>query len=146
MPTWLRILLIVAVIFALIFAATAFVGYRWWMNNKDRLLEAAKHAEGDGEVFGRGKEATACVDEALTRAHSCRGLPCELTVRLFVDGCMKTATTTRDYCAAVPAQTEFLKRAQWSLDECTRRGQANDPRCGRIMQGIATACDREASK
>jgi hypothetical protein len=145
MPLWLRIILIIVLIVAMLGAMGAVIGYRWWMNNKEQLLQQAKHAQGDGEAFGQGKQATACVDEAMRQVHECGGLPCEIKVRLFLDGCMKSASNTRDYCASIPPRTEFIKRAQWTLDECGKRNLATDQRCTRVMQGLGSVCDREAS-
>jgi hypothetical protein len=68
-----------------------------------------------------------------------------MKVRLFVDGCMKTADS-HDFCASIPKQSEYLKRAEWSIGECQRRGMPNDQRCSRIMQAVGQACDTEASK
>jgi len=146
MPLWLRVILIIVLIFALLCAAGAVIGYRWWTNNKEHLLQQAKNAQGDGEAFGRGKEAVACVDESLRQLRDCDGLPCEIKVRLFLDGCMRSAANTHEYCASIPPRTEFLKRAQWALDECNRRNLGNDQRCGRVMQGVGAVCDHEASK
>ena len=146
MPVWLRVLLAVIVVFGLLFAGAAVLGYRWWMNNKSQLLDAAKHAQSDGETFGRGKQATACIDEALRQVHECGGFQCELKSRLFLDGCMRAAADAHEFCASVPRQNEFLKHAQWTIEECGRRGMATDQRCNRVMQGVGAACDREASK
>jgi hypothetical protein len=146
MPVWLRIILIILLIVAMLCATAAVIGYRWWTNNKDQLLQQAKHAESDGETFGQGKQTAACIDEGLRQARDCPGLPCEIKVRLFLDGCMKTTTDTRDYCASIPARTEFIKRAQWTLDECGKRNLSTDQRCSRVMQGVGSICDRETSK
>jgi len=146
MPAWLRVILIIVLIGALLCATAAVIGYRWFMNNKDRLLASAKHSQHDGEVFGQGKEATACIDEALAQVHACSGFSCELKARLFLDGCLRTATTTHSFCESVPGKTEFIKRAEWTFEQCTRRGMGADQRCTRVMQGVGTACDREASK
>lgn len=146
MPVWLRVLLILLLIVAMFCATAAVIGYRWWTNNKDQLLQQAKHAEGDGEAFGRGKQTTACIDEGLLQVRDCGGLPCEIKVRLFLDGCMKTATDAHDYCASIPARTEFIKRAQWTLDECGKHNLATDQRCSRMLQGVGSICDRETSK
>lgn len=146
MPVWLRVLLAVVLIFGLLFATAAVVGYRWWMNNKSRLLEAAKHAQSEGEEFGRGRQATACIDDTMRQVRECGGLPCELKARLFLDGCMRAATDAHEFCASVPPKDAFLRRAQWTIEECARRGMTADQRCNRVMQGVGTACDREASK
>lgn len=146
MPSWLRVLLIIFLVFAMIIAAAGVIGYRWWTNNKGRLMEAAKHAQSDGEAFGRGKDANACIDEGLAQVRECGGLPCELKVRLFVDGCMHAADT-HDFCASVPKQSEFIKHAEWTINECRRRGMQNDQRCTRVMDAASVACNRaEASK
>ena len=146
MPLWLRIIFIIMLIGVLVVVAAGVIGYRWWTNNKTHLMQQAKNAQGEGEAFGRGKEVNACIDEGLRQVQECGGLPCEIKVRLFLDGCMKSSANTHDYCASIPPRTEFLKHAKWALDECSRRNLATDQRCSRIMQGVGSICDRETSK
>ena len=146
MPVWLRVILILVLVFILIAATLVFFGYRWWSDNKGRLMDAAKRAEEEGEAFGRNVNASVCVDETLTRVKRCDGIPCELGTRLFLDGCLRTAARSPELCASMPARSEYLKRAQWTLDECARRNLAGDQRCSRVMQAVAIACDHEPSR
>ena len=146
MPLWLRIILIIMLIGVLVVVAAGMIGYRWWTNNKEQLLQQAKNAQGEGEAFGSGKPVAVCIDEGLRQVQECGGLPCEIKVRLFLDGCMRSAANTREYCGTVPPRTEFLKRAQWSIDECGRRNLSTDQRCNRVMQGVGGVCDHESSK
>jgi hypothetical protein len=146
MPLWLRAILIIMLIGALLVAVAGVIGYRWWTNNKDHLLQQAKSAQADGAAFGQGKEVTACIDEGIRQVQECGGLPCEIKVRLFLDGCMTSASNTRDYCASIPPRSAFLKRAQWTLEECGRRNLTTDQRCNRVMQGVGGICDHETSK
>jgi hypothetical protein len=146
MPGWLKVLLAIFLVIALLVATGVVLAYRWLSNNKGRLMAEGKQITAEGKAFGEGKQADDCITESLARLKQCEGFPCELRVRLFLDACV-SASDAKAFCATAPAPTEFIRSAQWSLDECARRGMRGDQRCTRVLQGAQAACERrEATK
>jgi hypothetical protein len=146
MPGWLKVLLAIVVVIALLAATGVVLAYRWFSNNKERLMAEGKQVAAEGKAFGEGKQADDCIAESLARVKKCNGFACEVRVRLFLDACV-SASDAKAFCATAPAPTEFVRSAKWSLEECARRGMPGDQRCTRLLQGAQAACERrEASR
>jgi hypothetical protein len=140
MPTWLKILLILAALGA-VGLGTCVGGVAYWANaNKDRLIDGTKTAATEGEAFGRGHSKDECVDDALSRVKGCAPLDfvCETMDRVRLASCMGVAAGG-SVCNGAPGPTEIVKSATWASDECARRGEASDA-CGRVMQSVVQAC------
>jgi len=121
MPTWAKVLLTIVAIGIALFIAAGFVGYHWVMKNKDHLMATRT----EGVAFGKGKDSSACVDGALKRLTG--GLTAQIDAKLFIEGCLTTATPSTPFCADVPPPSEIMKAAQWSVDQCRKRGQGKEP-------------------
>jgi hypothetical protein len=141
-PLWLRVILIIAVIGLVIAGTTGYLGYRWWSNNRGRLVSEGRRAMAEGKELGRGREAPQCIEAMIKRLQSCAGVPCELKTRLYFDGCLSTAELPPLLCTSIPPQDEIMKLVDWTRDECARRGMPGDPRCGRVLMQLRVRCDR----
>jgi hypothetical protein len=140
MPGWLKIVLAVVGFFILILIGFGVTGYIYFNQHKDEWMKAANVAKQEGEAFGAGKEASQCVDEAITRVGKCQGLPCEVGNRLFLNSCLSKASPSPQLCSSVPRRSEILRSAKWALDECGRRGLPNNQPCGRLLQEVQIYC------
>jgi len=141
MPAWLKIVLAVIGVFVLIvigFGVTVFI---YVNQHKEEWVKAGNVAKQEGEAYAAGKDAGQCVDEALRRLGSCRGLQCEVMSRLFLEQCMKKAAPAPQLCTNVPRRSEILASARWAIEECSRRGMANNQPCSRLLQEVQRHCD-----
>jgi hypothetical protein len=139
MPWWGWLLIIFGV-FALI--GIAGVGVLvWWINaNKDRIAGDAQKSMHDAREFATSHDQTACVDEGLRRGAQCDGIMCEANAQIFLKLCIQQAPKTAGFCESVPKPSEYMKTGTWIVDECRRRGQSNNQRCTRLLQGIPQGC------
>jgi hypothetical protein len=137
MPTWAKVLLTVVAIGIALFIAAGFIGYHWFMKNKDHFMTVRK----DGVAYGTGKEATQCVDAALTRLSG--GLSAQIDAKLYLDGCLTSATPSPTLCADVPPASEIMRSAQWSVDQCRKRGILNQQGCTQLFQSVSQYCQKQ---
>lgn len=137
MPTWAKVLLTIVAIGIALMIAAGFVGYHWFMKNKDQLLATRN----EGIEFGKGKDSSACVDAALTKLTG--GLTGGINAKIYIEGCLTTATPSTSFCADVPPPTEIMKAAQWSVDQCRKRGVKDQQGCTQVMQSVAQFCQKQ---
>lgn len=142
MPAWLKIVLIVIGVIVLILISFGVIGFVYFNRHKDEWMKAGAAAKQEGEAFAPGKDAAQCVDEGVRRLGTCSGLSCEITIRVFVQSCMRKAAPSPQLCTDVPRRTEILRSAKWAIDECSRRGLAGNQPCGRLMQEVQRYCER----
>ncbi len=143
MPTWLKVLLgIVAFVFALV-AVGIFFAYRWFQSNAPELRQKVESVAAEGEQFAKGRDANACVDEALARADRAGGFMDQVTLQMFLTSCLQHAAPSPELCANVPAPGELRKTMSWSAAECARRGRPNSQACGQLLGAIQQHCHKE---
>lgn len=140
MPTWVKVVLVVVIVGFLLLVAGVVIFARWMKSQRTRLQEQGKAAIEEAETFGKGKDGEACVAEALNRLKTADGFIGEAKTKIFLQHCLQTATVAPQTCEGVPAPTEILKTAQWTLDECARRGLANNQRCARLIGALQVHC------
>lgn len=113
----------------------------WLYGNSDRLAEEGKAAMHDGAHFGGGKEAPACVDEALRRLkEQDLGIIGEATNKVFLEACLDVTKRPAGFCDGVPPRDEILKSASWLLSRCEAAGRANDQPCTRLLGAVQESC------
>src|SRR5947207_2192143 len=111
MPTWLKVTLMLVVLSMALLIATIFVGYR----AMQRLTDDAQTITADASRFAQGKEAPACVNEAVARAVSCAkgDALCLMRAQMFLMNCVDHARMPPNYCASIPARNTFQIRNRW---------------------------------
>ena len=134
MPGWAKILLAVIGIIVAILIAGGFIGYHWVMKNKGQFTAMRQQ----GIEFGKGKDSNQCVDAALSRLSGT--LMSSVNARVFAGGCLTSATDSPDLCASVPPATEIIKSAQWGVEQCRKRGTADQQGCSQIFQEVMVHC------
>lgn len=140
MPLWLKIVLAAVAALVILVVAVGFGAYWYFTSHKDELMAMGKKAREEAESFAVGKDASQCVDESLRRAAACDGFICEGGVQIFLDACTEKAAASPELCTSAPPADEIMRSAQWSLDECKRRGYAESQRCSNILQRVQKYC------
>lgn len=148
MPRWLKVVLGVLAALLLLCLAGGLAGYLWLENNKERLKGVGERATTEGHDFGDGRDAEACVDEALQRLSARSGIVDQAEHKLFLKACLETAAREPEFCRDVPAKGELsaqsiLTNAGWAIGRCTAKGKAQDQDCTRLMQVVQEACQRK---
>ena len=142
MPTWAKVVLIVVLAGFMVAAVGIFFAARWIRSRGASLQQEGKAVAVQGEEFGRGKNAQACIDESLTRLRSAPGFIGEAKVKLFLQSCLRTATVDEETCRDVPATMSLIDTARWQMRECAKHGWANDQRCMRTISALQLTCEQ----
>jgi hypothetical protein len=53
---------------------------------------------------------------------------------------------TTGFCESVPKATEFMKSAEWQLEQCRRVDLAKDSYCRQLFQPVQQFCEKGPSK
>jgi hypothetical protein len=141
MPTWSRRVLIVICVIVLGGAALALGTVFWWQQHGQAMLAESKAAIRNGAKFGDGKDAPACVDEAVARVKNA-GYAEAVMVRLFLTSCLKVAKPVVGFCDDVPAKTDRTKSASWQLKMNQKYG-LNPPNKTDVVLAIQFTCEGE---
>lgn len=140
-----KALLAGCVVLILLGIVAAGAGVWWIRQNKDRLVEKGKATRAEGQAFGRSATASACVDKALeTYRGDSSALLREVQARVWLGGCLDTATPESGICTGVPPESEILRSVTWRLAECSRRGLEGDKGCTRILDELQQYCEKRA--
>jgi hypothetical protein len=139
MPTWLKVVLIVLVVFVVGIGAAGWGIYTWWQHEGAGLVATID----EGKAFARGKDRNACVDEAVTRIKRDGGFTGAVKVKLFLTECLSAARATPGFCDNVPAQSEVLKSVTW-LQEMNKKYGLSGSLEGSLLSEIQHICDEDA--
>ena len=146
MPRWLKILLIVAIVVVLVVGGVIGAGVFWWMRNKDALMARAKEVVAEGKEFGGHNDNQACVNEAISRYKKDPGFGSAMSNNFFLRACLEASQPTAGFCDSVPRATEFMKSAEWQLDQCRRVGLSADSYCRQLFQPVQQFCEKRSSE
>ena len=146
MPRWLKILLIVALVVVVLVLGVVGTGVVWWMKNKDALMARAKEVVAEGKEFGGRNDQQACVDETIRRYKKEPGFGSAMSNNFFLRGCLDASKPTDGFCDSVPKATEFMKSAEWQLEQCRRVDLAKDSYCRQLFQPVQQFCEKGPSK
>ena len=145
MPTWLKILLAIFVVLIAFAVTGIFFAFRYVRDNTANFEQNSKKAVAEGRAFGLGKDANACVTEALNRGDKCgaMGVFCQANTTFFMSSCMEVAARPPDFCTSVPRRTNNpFENARWIKSECARRGHPNEQSCSFLIQTLQNVCEK----
>ena len=146
MPGWLKALLIVLlVIIVLVVGVAALAGF-WFYKNKDALVARTKAITTEARDFGRNTDNQGCVDESISRYKADPGFTTAISTSIFMRICLKESRPTPGFCDDVPKQTEFIKSAQWKIEQCRRINLARDSNCQNLFQPVQQFCEEKPSQ
>jgi len=146
MPTWLKALLAVALIIVVLVVGVIVAGVVWWGRNKDKLIGRAKEVMTEGREFGRNTDNQGCVDESVSRYKKDPGIGSVISDSIFTRACLEASRPTPGFCADVPKQTEFVKTAQWRIEQCRKVDLSKDSNCQNLFTPIQQFCEEGARK
>ncbi|HVS83110.1 MAG TPA: hypothetical protein VHE60_15385 [Pyrinomonadaceae bacterium] len=146
MPGWLKALLIVAVVIVLLVLGCIGAGVYWWTKNKDALIARGKAVVTEGRDFGRNSDNQGCVDESMSRYKKEPGFTSAISNSLFMRSCLDSSRPTPNFCSDVPKATEFVKSAQWRVEQCRRIDLSSDSYCQQLFQPVQEFCERRTRR
>ena len=114
--------------------------YLWLQSNSERLQEEGKVIMKEGGRFGMGKEAPACLFEAVRRLASLDGIVAEASNKVFLESCLKTAKLSAPFCDDVPPRHEIIQSAAWALARCNALGKGEMKSCARLVGAVQERC------
>jgi len=59
---------------------------------------------------------------------------------LFLRACLDSSRPTPGFCDDVPKQLEFIKAAQWQMQQCKQYGLSAEKQCGQLFTQVQTFC------
>jgi hypothetical protein len=146
MKTWVKVLLGGCLLLLVLGFVAVFVAVRWFQSNKDDLQAKAAAVRAEGQAFGRSATASACVAKAIENYRGDASLWREVRARVWLPGCLETATPESELCAGVPPRSEIMRTVTWRMTECSRRGLDGDRGCTRILDELQKHCEKRASR
>ena len=146
MPGWLKILLIVAVVIVVLVLGCIGAGIYYVSRNKDAWIARGKAVATEGRDFGRSSDNQGCVDESISRYKKEPGLGSVISNSIFMQSCLDSSRPTPNFCTDVPKATEFMKSAQWRVDQCRKIDLSSDSYCQQLFQPVQQFCERGPRK
>ena len=140
LPTWAKVMFIVAAGLTLMIAGCVGAGFYWWSHNRDALFARAKAVLEAGQTAGRLTDNKGCVDQSVTRYKAGPGLTSGISTGIFMQSCLESSRPTPGFCDGVPKMTDFVKVGPWRRSKCESVGLGSDPFCQSIFQGVEHFC------
>jgi len=140
MPGWLKIILVIFGVFALVVVGLTVTGYYYFRAHGGELRKSAEKLRDDGRAFGNGKTVSACVDESLVRLKRAPGIIDQVRTQIFYTSCAETAAASPELCDGIPAEGEMIARGKWAVAQCTKRGMAQSQGCAQLFNVVAQQC------
>lgn len=142
MPTWLKVLLIIAGLCVVLIIASVVAGVYMVKRYGPEMVEAGKQTFAEAEEYGRRTDNEGCLNEAVARHTRADGFTGMIKTSFFLRACLEKSRPTPGFCDAVPRQTEFVKGAQWQLQQCNRFGLKGENQCGQLFQQVQQFCEQ----
>jgi len=142
MPGWLKALLIALVVIVVLVVGVIIAGVYWLSRNKDALIAKGRAVVTEGRDFGRNSDNQGCVDESISRYKREPGFTGTISNGIFMRACLESSRPTPGFCDEVPRQTEFVKSAQWRVEQCRRIDLSSDSYCQQLFQPVQQFCER----
>lgn len=141
MATWLKVVLIIGGLVVVLILVTVVAGVYMVKRYGPEMVEAGKQTIAEAEEYGRGTDNEGCLNEAVARHNRSDGFADQIKTNLFLRFCLESSRPTPGFCDTVPRQTEFIKGAQWQLQQCGRYGLKAEKQCGQLFQPIQQFCE-----
>ena len=146
MPGWLKALLIVVIVGVVLAAGVIAAGVYYVYRNKDAWLARAKEVATEGKDFGKHTDNQGCVDEGISRYKKDPGLTGVLSNSVFLRTCLEASRATSGFCDNIPKATEFVKTAQWRVQQCRQVGLGSDSNCPNLFTPVQQFCQGRLSQ
>ena len=146
MPGWLKVLLIVAVVIVVLVLGVIGAGVYYVSRNKDAWIATGKAVASEGWDFDCNSDNQGCVDESISRYKKEPGFGSALSNSIFMQSCLDASRPTPNFCTDVPKATEFMKSAQWRVDQCRKIDLSSDSYCQQLFQPVQQFCEKGPRK
>ena len=143
MPSWLKGLLVIAIVVVLLIVGVVAAGVFVVLRNKDAWMARGKEVAEEGKRFGGSTDNQGCVDETLSRYKKEPGLTSVIANPIFMRMCLDASRPTSGFCDDVPRQTEFMKSAEWRLKQCRLAGLQADRNCQNLFTPVQQFCEEQ---
>jgi hypothetical protein len=106
-----------------------------------RYVATSMSMQLEGREFGRGRNLSTCVDEALVRADRCAdaGAKCDLRAVAFGSGCALRAEADA-ICTGAPPTRNVGANIDWARSWCVEHGRARGFVCEEVVSDVRSAC------
>ena len=141
MPTWLKVVLIVGGILVVLVVGVVVVGVIVVRKYGPELVEAGKQTVAEGQEYGRRTDNKGCLDEAVARHSRSDGIGDMIKNTIFLRTCLDASRPTPGFCDDVPRRFEFIKSAEWQLQQCKRYGLSPEKQCAQLFQQVQQFCE-----
>ncbi len=136
MPTFLKILIGVGVVFGLLAASCA--GLATYAAGESKALTA------DATVFAQTHDQYGCESAAFDKVESCGGVVCLVKAATWHSICLGEATPNSGYCDGVPHPRDTPASESWYADACQRVQMPDDDNCRAILGATQALCHNAA--
>ena len=144
MPGWLKALLIIVVVIIVLVVGVVIAGVYWISRNKDAWIAKGKEVMTEGRDAGRKTDNQGCVDQSISRYKKEPGFASSIETSVFMQTCLQNSRPTPGFCDEVPKQAEFMKTAQWRLEQCRRVDLSSDNYCQHLFTPVQQFCQRQS--
>ena len=114
----------------------------------DDMKAQGDAAKAEGAAYAVGRDQTACIDEALSRAMTQPELQLvfHATNGVWLESCIGAASPVAGLCDGVPTRGEIMPTVEWRVRMCDAHGYTDtgDQRCHRLMDAIQRHCHPES--
>lgn len=146
MPRWLKVSLVVVLVFLLLAGGIIGAGVIWVVRNKDALIANAKAREREaaeqGKQSGRQTDNQGCLEQAVSRCKQNSGFFNATSTAIFLRSCLDSSRTTPGFCDNVPKQSDRVRSPSWISDQCDHEGLSR--LCGLMFEQVQYFCDEKA--
>jgi hypothetical protein len=141
-PTWLKILLIIGGLIVVLVVVTVIATFVVVKRYGPEIVETVQKTGNEGEEYGRRTDNEGCVNEAVARHSHAEGFGDMVKDTIFLRTCLDASRPTPGFCDGVPHQIEFIRGAQWQLQQCKRYGLRPEQQCTQIFQQVQQFCEQ----
>ena len=142
MPTWLKVLLIIGGLIVVLVIVTVVATFVVVKRYGPEIVETVQKTGNEGEEYGRRTDNEGCVNEAVARHSHAEGFGDMVKDTIFLRTCLDASRPTPGFCDGVPHQIDFIKGAQWQLQQCKRYGLRPEQQCTQIFQQVQQFCEQ----
>jgi hypothetical protein len=146
MSTTGKVVIIVVICVLLFLALCIGAGIYWVSRRGPQYLEAGKKNFEEGQAFGKTSDNEGCLAETLSRHKRATGLGASISQSLFLRACLDASRPTRGFCDDVPLKTDFVRAAQWQVNQCAAHGFPQDTYCNQLFAQVQDYCATGRSK
>jgi len=140
MASFVKAILVVGVILAVLAIIAGVGGYYWYSKHGREFMESARQAHAEGVQFGEETDDEGCLVEALVRHKQAGGFGQAIAHNLFLKGCLSASEPTDGFCDGVPKRTRVVASATWRSKTCVKAGYT-DPFCQQLFAQVQEYCE-----